>query len=92
MRERTIVSAVRRMLTARGCWSMKTHGSEVAGGHSDIYACCRGRFVALEVKRPGQTATALQTYVLDDIARSGGISATVHSVAEAEHILDEAGL
>lgn len=92
MLERTIVQNIRKALTARGCWSMKTHGSEVSGGYPDLLVCCSGRLVALEVKRPGEHPTQRQQYELDLIAKAGGVAACVHSVEETLDVLREANL
>lgn len=39
----------------------------------DILACIAGRFVAIEVKRPGKKPTALQFKIMHDIETAGGI-------------------
>ena len=93
MLESTIVRKIREMLSARGCWSVKFHGSVFAPkGNSDIYACCKGRFVALEVKVPGEGPTKLQQKTLDELKNSGAVTAVVHSVEEAESVLSKADL
>jgi len=44
-------------------------------------------WVALEVKRPGQDATAEQQAFLDAVRAAGGLAAVVHSAAEAVEAL-----
>lgn len=91
--ERTIVTAIKRMLVTRGCWAVKTHGSAFARGNPDLFACCRGRFIGFEVKRdPGEAPTPLQQAVLNEIIAAGGVGACVHSVEEADRVLSEAAL
>lgn len=68
-----------RFHTARGC-------SDLAG-----LIPPSGRFLAVEVKRPGNEATELQQGWLDEVARSGGLALVIHSVGELQERLREAG-
>lgn len=43
----------------------------------------QGRFLALEVKRPGEKPTREQELFLELVRKSGGVAAVVHSVEEA---------
>lgn len=54
---------------------------------SDILACWRGRFLALEVKRPGGRATAGQGEFLSAVREAGGLAAVVDSVRDVERLL-----
>lgn len=93
MLEKTIVKSIREFLRERGCWSAKNHGTPFTpSGRSDIYACCRGRFVALEVKLPGEQATPLQLRELQEMVAAGAVAAVVHSVEEVGDVLEQAGL
>lgn len=56
-------------------------------GVPDIIACVGGRFVAIEVKRPGASPSELQRYNLKKIWDAGGISIIAHSVEEARSAL-----
>ena len=57
----------------------------LARGSADLIgiAAPMGRFVALEVKAPGEHADPHQIAWLDNVRASGGIAAVVHSVEEA---------
>jgi len=44
---------------------------------SDILACYRGRFVAIEVKKPGGRVDAAQRNFLRDVQNMGGFSCVV---------------
>lgn len=60
----------------------------LAVGSADLIGIVRtasgvGRFLALEVKRPGQRPTAEQRRWLDAVRRAGGYAALVRSVDEA---------
>lgn len=89
MKEKQIVNAIKKALTERGAWVVKTHGSPHLAGLPDILCCYRGRFVAIEVKRPTtrHTVTARQQAFLDAIADAGGVVGVAVSVDEALAIL-----
>ena len=67
-----------------------------AAGCSDVVCCWRGRFLAIEVKRPGGRTDpkrlAKQQSFAAAVERAGGIALTVESVKELEQDLREAGL
>lgn len=98
--EANIVGKIQRAFKARGFFLVKIHGSEMQqSGLPDLIGCCYGHFVGLEVKDPGharrdlcarsECATPLQLYTLQEIRSAGGIGVVVHSLAEAEKVLDE---
>jgi hypothetical protein len=47
----------------------------------------RGAFVGLEVKRPGEQATLIQTAWRQDIEKAGGVAGVVRSVDDALAVL-----
>jgi hypothetical protein len=53
----------------------------------DVIVCAAGRFVAIEVKRPGNKPTPRQKYTLDKVTAAGGKSFVVDS-AEAVRKLE----
>lgn len=63
-------------------------------GCSDILACLRGRFVAVEVKRPGKAnaVTPIQQAFLDAVRRAGGVGIVATSAADLESQLEAAGV
>lgn len=58
-------------------------------GVSDIIGCLpkSGRFLAIEVKRPGGKATQEQQNFLDTINEAGGLAFVATSVEDVEHEL-----
>lgn len=94
MLEKEIVAAVLRLLKGHPhCYAWKEHGGMYGtAGIPDVIACVNGRFVALEVKRPGNKPTPLQRATLEQIQKAGGLAAVVTSKAEAEAVLREGGL
>jgi Holliday junction resolvase len=72
MLEKDIQSKCLKYLkTQVGIWAVKTITTN-KGGVPDILACIEGIFVAFEIKREGEKATALQAYNGNEIIKSGG--------------------
>jgi hypothetical protein len=59
-------------------------------GGSDLIGMLDGRFIALEVKRPGGRASAEQIEFIELVQNGGGFGAIVRSVAEARAAIDRA--
>lgn len=60
-------------------------------GSSDLIGILSdGRFLALEVKRPGGKPTNEQVVFLEIIKKFGGVAGIVTSVAEAQRVVDDA--
>ena len=82
-RESTIQAAIIRELRLQGAYVIKAHQAGMgAAGTPDLLACIDGRFVAIEVKRPGQHLTNLQAARLDEIRHAGGVAIVAGSVDE----------
>lgn len=82
----------------RGEWAgqvVKIHGSSSqAAGTPDLLACVRGRFVAVELKQPGNRPTALQFARLRSWEAAGAVAGWVTTEAELDELLghvDERG-
>jgi hypothetical protein len=92
--EKTIVAAIMRALKERGVWAVKTHGGQYqVSGLPDIIAIApgTGRFLGIEVKRPGVgRLTDLQKITLSRINEHGGIAGVAYSVEDALQLLDQA--
>lgn len=58
----------------------------------DIYACVKGRFVAIEVKVPGKRPTPRQMITLSDAERAGAVAMWVTSLLEVQQRLNAEGL
>ena len=61
-------------------------------GVSDIIGCLpkTGRFLAIEVKRPGVKATPEQLNFLETIKQAGGLAFVAHSVEDVEAMVGSA--
>jgi len=86
MIEQTIQNKIITYLQCQGAYVRKNIATNRAGT-PDITACIRGKFIALEVKCPGEKATKLQEYNLRLIRDAGGIAETVHSLEEAKNAI-----
>lgn len=80
--QRRIVEALR----GRGCYVVKVvHAGHV--GVPDLLCCYRGRFIALEVKLPGERPTAIQLVQIREITNAEGFAYVVFSVTGALNVL-----
>ena len=76
--ESVIQKAMIQKLKDAGCFAFKA-ASPFNAGIPDVVACCKGRFVGVEVKRyvpgrdPRKDTTTLQLYVGDQIEDAGGM-------------------
>ena len=88
--EKAVVKKILAACNSRGGYFFKIHGSPFQKkGISDILGVYRGRFIGLEVKKDEKgEATELQKDFLRKVRRAGGVARLIHSVEEAEAILD----
>ena len=87
--ERTIVAKVMATAKAMGWWAMKTHGSAYSvAGLPDVLAIKDGRAVWMEVKRPGEEPTRIQTHRHRELAGHGCPVTVVCSVGDAKEFLE----
>lgn len=71
------------------CFFWKEHGGMYGtAGIPDIIICYKGRFVALEVKRPKGKLTKLQEKTIKDIRAAGGKAYVVTCVDEVMKIME----
>ena len=79
--ESRIQSNIIKALRERGCYVVKV--SVADAGTPDIFVCHGGRFLAMEVKKPGQYPTAIQRHRIAQIQAAGGVATVVRSVEDA---------
>jgi len=81
--------SIQKYLKKAGAWELKTWGGSMQRkGIPDILVCYRGRFIAFEVKMPGEKPTKLQEYELSQIKKAGGIAEVVYSLKEVKETID----
>ena len=83
--QRQIIQHLRGM----GAWVFNVHGSPYQQvGTPDLLVGYRGRFYAMEVKRPGGVLTPVQAKVIEEIRASGSVAGRVESIAEAVELIE----
>lgn len=91
-REKELQQTCASMLRLRDIWfsaSRMDKPSTNAKGTPDFLICMRGKFVAVEFKRPGQQPTDEQLQALKAIERNGGIVRIVTSEREFVEFIQE---
>jgi len=93
VKEADITRAILDYLALVGAWSLKVHGHlGQRAGVPDILACLRGRFVAIEVKRPGGRLSPHQRRELLAIVAAGGVALVVDGVGQVITALERLSL
>ncbi len=57
-------------------------------GASDIFAIKNGRFIAIEVKKPGGKLSPNQVTFLEEVREAGGLAIVAYSLADVEKLLN----
>jgi hypothetical protein len=66
---------IKAYLKSIGAWYLVAHMTSFGkGGAPDILACLGGRFVGIEVKRPGKGPTPRQKTRIEEIKQAGGFA------------------
>lgn len=79
---------IRKALEERGAFMFKIHGGPtMMAGLPDLIGVWKGRFIAIEVKMPGNHPSKIQERVIDKIRAAGGRVVVAHSVPEALTVL-----
>jgi len=87
-REASLQRKVIKYLRERGAYVFKVVGSPMQQrGTPDLLVSYRGRFIAIELKVPGEEPTRLQEYELAKVRESGGVAAVIESMVELERLL-----
>lgn len=104
--EAVVESRVRAHINARGhfvkkhsvqacssCGALPSQSQGLGKGAADLIAIIDGRFLAIEMKRPGYSASDVsmeQRRFLAEVRKHGGVSGVVSSIDEADALLEEA--
>ena len=76
-------NTIATVYTAAGIYSRK--------GVPDIFACLKGRYLQIEVKKPGETPSEAQKAFMRGINKCGGIAFYATSVQDVKDKLKEYG-
>jgi len=70
-------------------WWRKIHGGPFQSrGIPDIIGCHRGRFISIEVKEPGNTASGLQKKNGNEIRKAKGLWLVAYSVEDVKNMME----
>jgi len=85
--ESTIKRQIMRFLKSlpESDWEVSPPGS--VSGKPDITGCFRGRYVAIEVKRPGERATPIQKYKLNKLKKAKAVVDVAYHVDNVKLLL-----
>ena len=88
MTEQALQKKILNYLDSIGAWTVKTITTN-KNGTSDILACYKGRFIAIEVKRPGllRNVSKLQQYQINRINEAGGLAFAADSLETVKEII-----
>ena len=87
-KEQNIQTQIQKLITKR--YSGKpVNGQYSKAGIPDILACINGRFVAIEVKQPGESPRPLQTAQINEFITAGAIAFWSDSVQHTQSTLDQ---
>ena len=92
-KEQDIQSKIMDYISSIGGLPIKFNniGIYAKAGVSDILACIKGRFVAIEVKRPGKKPSALQEQFINAINNIGGYAFWADNLDDVKTKLKELG-
>lgn len=97
--ERDIQRAIITYLRRRGAVVIRVNSGSIqtesgsrfngaAAGTSDLIALYQGKFIAIEVKRPGNTPTAKQQAFLERVRQAGGVAFVATSIDDVARELE----
>jgi Holliday junction resolvase len=78
--EKLFENKVKAFLKSQGCWFVKYWGGGqfTKAGIPDLLVCCKGKFIALEIKAPTGKPSELQLYNIEAIKKAGGIAMVLY--------------
>ena len=89
VKETVIQRQIIKHLRGMGAWVFNVHGSPYQQvGTPDLLVGYKGRFYAMEVKRPGGVLTPVQAKVIEEIRASGSVAGRVESIEEAVELIE----
>ena len=86
-KEKSITNNILKYLkTLDSCFAWKEHGGMYGtSGIPDIICCYKGRFIGIEVKRPGGKLSRLQEAALRKIQAAGGSAVVAFNVEDVKN-------
>ncbi len=88
--ETEITRSIRQLLKGLGAVAVKFWGGPMTErGVSDLLVCYQGRFLAIEVKRPGGKVSPEQERFLERVRAAGGIGLVAYGI---DDVIDGLGV
>lgn len=89
--EQQIQSQVIKYLESIGAYVIKVISANKSGV-PDVHACLNGRWISIEMKKPGAKPDPLQSYHLSQIQKAGGLATWATSVTQIQDFLAQHNL
>ena len=89
--EQQIQSKVIKYLESIGAYVVKV----ITANHSgvpDIHACLNGKWISIEMKRPGESPAPLQLHHLQMVQKAGGLATWASSLTQVQDFLAQHNL
>lgn len=89
VKEKSITNEILKYLKSLDyCFAWKEHGGMYGtAGIPDIICCYKGRFIGIEVKRPGGKVSKLQEITIKKVTAAGGITFVAYSLDDVKEQL-----
>lgn len=90
-KEQNVQTSIMNYISSIGGLPIKFNnmGIYAKAGVSDILACIKGRFVAIEVKRPGNKPSAVQLQFITAVNSIGGLAFWADNLQDVKDKLKE---
>ena len=89
--EQQIQSQVIKYLESIGCYVIKVISANKSGV-PDLHACLNGKWISIEMKKPGEKPDPLQLFHLQMIQKAGGLATWATSVTQVQDFLTQHNL
>lgn len=78
--EKNFENRVKAFLKDQGCWFIKYWGGGqfTKAGIPDLLVCCKGYFLAIELKGPTGKPSPLQRHTIEEIKKAGGLALVLY--------------
>ena len=87
--EKTIQANIIRYLRGQGAVVDNNVGTAFGqAGRLDLTVCWEGRYITIEVKRPGEQPTLLQRREIERVKAAGGVAIVAYSVGDVAALLE----
>lgn len=87
--EGRVKAEIREYLKSIGAWYVQPIGSGYGAASLDFFVCYRGRFIAIEAKRPGGKPTPRQDAIMKEVRAAYGYAWLIDNLHDLQQrVLD----